>query len=181
MYLLLLFLVEPCNVYDYDDSITIGIAVALTLKVLLLLRTVASTRTLPSAVVAAHVHTPVLQALQAPRPISGGGRQASHDAAKPGRCASLRGRSRMFSTSVTTLLAAFTNERFVVCAPPRPWFRLAACNGTYGRPRLNLPLGPGLFEVRNALKAVDQMNKMPLPMLVMCKSGKRAGATRRFV
>ncbi|CAM9599152.1 unnamed protein product [Laminaria digitata] len=44
------------------------------------------------------------------------------------------------------------------------------------KPRLNLPLGPGLFEVRNALKAVDQMKKMPLPMLVMCKSANRAGA-----
>ncbi|CAM9432934.1 unnamed protein product [Pylaiella littoralis] len=42
--------------------------------------------------------------------------------------------------------------------------------------RLDFPLGPGLFEVRSALKAVDEMLKMPMPMLVMCKSANRAGA-----
>lgn len=44
------------------------------------------------------------------------------------------------------------------------------------RPRVDLPLGPGLFEVRSALKAVDEINKLPMPMLFMCKSANRAGA-----
>eukprot|EP00903_Cladosiphon_okamuranus_P015911 g14696.t1 len=44
------------------------------------------------------------------------------------------------------------------------------------KPRVDLPLGPGLFEVRSALKAVEEMNKLPTPMLFMCKSSNRAGA-----
>lgn len=51
-----------------------------------------------------------------------------------------------------------------------------ASNIYRNRPRVDLPLGPGLFEVRNALKTVDEMNKLPMPMLVMCKSGNRAGS-----
>lgn len=43
------------------------------------------------------------------------------------------------------------------------------------RQRLDLALGPGLFEVRSALKAVEEMNKMAKPILFMCKSANRAG------
>lgn len=42
--------------------------------------------------------------------------------------------------------------------------------------RVDLALGPGLFEVRSALEAVDEMSKLAKPILFMCKSSKRAGA-----
>lgn len=66
--------------------------------------------------------------------------------------------------STRTLLVSFPRDR-----------RFSPHNACF-RPRLDLPLGPGLFEVRSALKAVDQMSNMPMPMLVMCKSANRAGA-----
>lgn len=43
------------------------------------------------------------------------------------------------------------------------------------RQRVNLALGPGLFEVRSALKVLDEMNKMAMPILFMCRSANRAG------
>eukprot|EP00752_Nemacystus_decipiens_P008946 g7988.t1 len=43
-------------------------------------------------------------------------------------------------------------------------------------PRLDLPLVPHSFEIRGALKAVDEISRMPMPMLFMCKSANLAGA-----
>lgn len=48
------------------------------------------------------------------------------------------------------------------------------------RQRIDLPLGPGLFEVRSALSAVDGINKMATPILFMCKSANRAGVLPRW-
>eukprot|EP00752_Nemacystus_decipiens_P013829 g12278.t1 len=56
------------------------------------------------------------------------------------------------------------------CLPDTDW------QSSSHKPRVNLPLGPGLFEVRSTLKAVEEIDKLPMPMLFMCKSGNRAGA-----
>ncbi|CAM9904386.1 unnamed protein product [Ectocarpus sp. 6 AP-2014] len=56
------------------------------------------------------------------------------------------------------------------CLPDQAW------ESSSHKERVDLPLGPGLFEVRNALSAVDRINKMAKPILFMCKSANRAGA-----
>lgn len=57
---------------------------------------------------------------------------------------------------------------------------LRSCGNAMFRQRVDLALGPGLFEVQSALKAVEEMNKMAKPILFMCKSGNRAGGYAHY-